>query len=140
MVQDTRLGDTRMKVVTAAVIIENGRLLLARRPEGDNLAGLWELPGGKIEPGESLQECMERELLEELGMSSVVGEEIARTVYHYGHGTFEMVALLAQRGSEYRPTFHSEIRWLTRGELTEISLAPADVALLAQLALRTDWR
>lgn len=129
-----------MKTVTAAVIIENGRLLLAQRPDGDSLAGLWELPGGKVEPGESAQECLERELLEELDMTSAAGEEIARTIHHHGHGSFEMVALMTRRQSDYRPVFHSEVRWLARAELANVPLAPADVELVAQLALVTDWR
>lgn len=129
-----------MKTVTAAVIIESGRLLLAQRPEGDSLAGLWELPGGKVEPGESVQQCLERELLEELGMTSTAGEELARTVHHYGHGSFEMVALMTRRQSDYRPVFHSEVRWLARAELASVPLAPADEELVAQLASVTDWR
>jgi 8-oxo-dGTP diphosphatase len=129
-----------MRIVTAAVIIEDGRLLLAQRPEGDSLAGLWELPGGKVEPGESVQECLEREMLEEMEMTSTAGEEIARTVHHYGHGSFEMVALRTRRHSDYRPVFHSEVRWLARAELATVSLAPADVELLMQLAPLTEWR
>jgi len=129
-----------MKTVTAAVIIEEGRLLLAQRPNGDSLAGLWELPGGKVEPGESVQECLERELLEELGMVSTAGEEVARTVHHYRHGSFEMVALVTRRQSEYRPVFHSEVRWFERAELASLPLAPADVELVAQLAPLNGWR
>lgn len=130
----------RVKTVTAAVIIEDGRLLFAQRPEGDSLAGLWELPGGKVEPGETVQECLERELLEELEMVSTAHEEVARTVHHYGHGSFEMVALATERRSGYEPVFHSEVRWVTRQELVAMSVAPADVELVAQLASVTDWR
>jgi len=55
-----------LRQVTAAVIIEDGLLFLARRGPVERLSGLWELPGGKLEPGETLQQCLERELLEEL--------------------------------------------------------------------------
>ena len=74
-----------MKIVTAAVIIEDGRLLLAQRAADDPLAGLWELPGGKVEEGETLQQCLERELMEEMSLRSQAGEVVASTVYEYAH-------------------------------------------------------
>jgi 8-oxo-dGTP diphosphatase len=88
-----------MLQVTAAVIIEDGRLLLARRPAGDHLEGFWELPGGKVEPGESPEQCLRRELIEELNMRSEVGDLLATAVHHYAHGTFELLAYRTKRMS-----------------------------------------
>lgn len=122
-----------MKQVTAAVIIEEGRLLITRRPPGDPLAGLWELPGGKIEPGESSQECLARELTEELAMSVTVGAELARTIYHYDHGSFEMLALEVTRHSGFVLRVHDEFAWVPLSEIADYPLAPADVELVKQL-------
>ena len=66
-----------MKLVTAAAIIEEGSLLIAKRGGESDLEGLWELPGGKVEEGESPEECLERELFEELGVRTDIFEEFA---------------------------------------------------------------
>ena len=63
---------------------EDGKILLARRKPGSHLAGYWEFPGGKIEEGESPEECLERELLEELGIVTKTGAFVAESVYDYG--------------------------------------------------------
>ena len=119
-----------MKQVTAAVIIEDGRLCIARRPPGDSLEGLWELPGGKTEPGETPQACLQRELLEELDMEVEAGDVVATTVYEYEHGSFEMLAIRARRLSGYQPLFHDRCEWIRPEEAIEYPLAPADVELL----------
>lgn len=128
-----------MKQVTAAVIIENGRLLITRRPPGDPLAGLWELPGGKTEPGETPKECLARELAEELSMTAEVGAIVARTVYHYDHGSFEMLALEARRTSAFELLVHDRFAWVPAEELPDYPLAPADVALMGQLHSLRAW-
>lgn len=123
-----------MLQVAAAVIIEDGRLLLARRAPGEKLAGMWELPGGKVEPGETPNDCLRRELLEELSMTAEIGEVVASTVYHYDHGSFEMLAIEARRTSDIALSVHDEARLVSRAELGGLVLAPADVELVAQLA------
>lgn len=122
-----------MRQVTAAVIIEDGKLLLTRRGPGEKLAGMWELPGGKTEDGETPQECLARELLEELSMTAEVGEVIATTEYHYAHGAFEMLALKTRRTSDYRLSVHDEVRWVSPAEVDALPLAPADVELVRQI-------
>jgi 8-oxo-dGTP diphosphatase len=129
-----------VKQVTAAVIIEEGRLFIARRGPEESLAGLWELPGGKIEPGESPQECLERELAEELGMEARVGAIVARTVYHYDHGSFEMLALHTERLSGFALTVHDRFAWSSHEHINQYPLAPADVELLTQLCDSFGWR
>lgn len=128
-----------MRQVTAAVIIEDGLLLLARRGPEEKLAGLWELPGGKLEPGETVQQCLERELLEELAMASEAGAVLARTTHVYEHGSFEMLALSVTRLSDYQPTVHDLVRWVSRNDLCALELAPADVALIAELQRQGIW-
>lgn len=128
-----------MRVVTAAVIIEDGRLFLARRPPGYNLAGLWELPGGKVEDGETPQECLVRELREELATDAKVGEVLATTEYEYAHGCFRMLALRTARLSEFTLLAHDRFAWVGRDEIDGYDLAPADVELVRQLANSGVW-
>ena len=76
--------EARMLLVVTAAVIERGdEILVTRRQEGVHLAGHWEFPGGKCEPGESLQACMARELREELGVEARVGEEVLVTSHDY---------------------------------------------------------
>lgn len=122
-----------VRQVTAAVIIENGKLLLARRAPGEKLAGMWELPGGKVEPGESPPDCLRRELLEELSMTAEIGDVIATTVYHYDHGSFEMLALEARRTSSFVLSVHDDVQLVGPEGLGDFRLAPADIELVGQL-------
>ena len=129
-----------MRQVTAAVIIEGGLLFLVRRAPGQSLGGKWELPGGKIEAGETPQACLERELAEELGMKSRVGGELARTVYHYPHGSFELIAVAVQRQSGFQLRVHDAQMWASQERVGTAELAPADVELIAQLTGLGYWR
>ncbi|MHB1451824.1 MAG: NUDIX domain-containing protein [Coriobacteriia bacterium] len=128
-----------MRQVAAAVIIEHDLLLLARRGPAEKLAGFWELPGGKLEPGETPQQCLERELLEELAMKAVAGDVLARAAYQYDHGSFEMLALDVERLSDYLPTVHDLVAWVSRDDLPALHIAPADVQLLDELLSRGIW-
>ena len=129
-----------MKTVTAAVIVEEGRLFLARRPAGDPLAGAWELPGGKVEPWETAQACLARELTEELAMAVEVGRLLATTVYHYEHGSFEILAYEVTRASDYITLVHDASAWVSSTEIAALELAPADEDLVAQLVDSGVWR
>lgn len=128
-----------MRRVTAAVIIENGRLLLARRGPAGSLPGLWELPGGKVEDGETLQRCLERELNEELRMDARAGAVIATTIYDYAHGSFEMLALETTRHSEFELRVHDAVSWVDQHEIGSLRLAPADIALVEQIVAEGHW-
>jgi 8-oxo-dGTP diphosphatase len=70
-----------MKTVTAAIAIDKGRILLARRSQNEKLSGYWEFPGGKVEKGESLQDCLKKELKEELGVQAEIGEPTAESIH-----------------------------------------------------------
>ncbi len=129
-----------MRQVTAAVIVEDGQMLLVRRAPSESLAGYWELPGGKLEDGESLESCLERELSEELAMGSAVGEALARTIYHYEHGSFEMVALRTQRLTGFELSVHDRFIWASSDDIADLQLAPADVDLIDQLLTLGHWR
>ena len=126
----TRLSPT---VVTAGVVERDGRLLVTRRLEGTHLAGHWEFPGGKCEPGEDVKDCLARELREELDLAAAVGDEIHRTLYAYGDRRLELVFLRCEIDAEPRPLLGQEIRWVTRPELSTLQFPPADAELIALL-------
>ncbi len=120
-----------MKQVVCAAIIKEGRILLARRGPGEHLAGHWELPGGKVEAGESLANALTRELLEELGVKAQVGTELARSIHHYERGSIELIALATDlEGGTTHLTVHDALQWFPADGLTRLTLAPADIPLL----------
>src|SRR4249920_604400 len=98
------------KVVTAAIIRRNGSVLLARRSSGERLAGFWEFPGGKVENGETPEECLARELDEELGIRARIGEKFAESLHQYDHGSFRIVAYFVDWiAGDPRPTVHDRL-------------------------------
>lgn len=119
-----------MKIVTAAVAERDGQFLIARRAPDQKLAGAWEFPGGKVEPGESLQQCLERELLEELGVHSVAGAVLTESLYRYDHGEFLLKAIKVDLlDDQFLLTAHDQIRWLPAEDLLKLDLAPADIPI-----------
>lgn len=124
-----------MRQVAAAVIIEDGLVFLARRAPGQKLAGYWELPGGKVEPGESPEECLKRELLEELQMECRVGEFLGGVVHTYEHGEFELLAYRVERLSGWELSVHDVVRWAARAPVSDYALLPADAELIKAAGL-----
>ncbi|MCD5408158.1 (deoxy)nucleoside triphosphate pyrophosphohydrolase [Candidatus Bipolaricaulota bacterium] len=121
-------------VVVAALIRRGKEVLLARRRPGDEQGGLWEFPGGAVEAGESLPECLARELAEELGIEVEVGKEVAAVTHSYGALTIELHLLEAEiRRGEPRPLGCAEVRWVAPEELAGLRLAPADGKLVGLL-------
>ena len=121
-------------VVTAAILLRGDEVLLARRPVGDRLAGHWELPGGKLELGESPEECLARELAEELGIDAVVGPLFTESTHVYPHATIRLLAYRIERWTgELQLQAHDEHRWVSLLEVEELTLAPADIPILARL-------
>ena len=120
-----------MKEVTAAIILKDNRVLIAQRAPGENLAGRWEFPGGKIEHGETLQECLKREISEELDVNIEVLDFFGESIYEYHSGTIKLMAYWCKWVSgEFTLNVHSHIAWVNRNELDLYDFAPADIPLV----------
>ncbi len=126
-----------MKQVAAAIAVRDNRVLVTRRAPGQKLEGYWEFPGGKLEECESPQECIVRELLEELSIEAEAGEIIAESIYEYSGGAINLIGvsvlLLSQ---DIRLSVHDSYEWVLPSELLDMNLAPADVAIAEELVRR----
>jgi 8-oxo-dGTP diphosphatase len=123
-------------VVAAAIVERDGRWLMARRLHGTHLEGLWEFPGGKVDPGETLEACLVRELDEELGVGARVGRLRWSTTYDYPAKRVELHFYDCTIDREPRPLLGQELRWVTASELESLPLPEADAALVALLTQR----
>jgi 8-oxo-dGTP diphosphatase len=131
--------DPHAIVVVAAVIQDGHCFLLTRRPSGTHLAGMWEFPGGKVDPGETHAEALRRELLEELDAVVDIGERLYWTRHPYPDRTIELSFYRAALRSEPRPLLGQEMRWVPRMELASLGFPPADTELIEMLT-RSDAR
>lgn len=120
-------------IVVAAIVEQNGRFLVTRRLRGTHLAGLWEFPGGKCDPGESHEACLERELLEELGVRSRVGGEVLATTHAYPERTVRLHFRECAIEGSPQPLLGQEIRWIARADLATLEFPEADVELIRRL-------
>lgn len=126
----------RLILVSAVALIEEGRVLLAERPAGKSLAGLWEFPGGKLEPGESPEAALVRELEEELGIH--VREDALEPLAFASHGydSFHLLMpLYACRSwsGEPIPREGQRFAWASAQEIDKYPMPPADIPLLPAL-------
>lgn len=119
-----------MRQVTAAVIEKDGRILLARR-KGGALAGKWEFPGGKLEPGETPEACLRRELMEEMGVDTEIGAFVCSSKFEYKHLPIELLVYRARHLSgEFKLNDHSAIEWVKPGDLSSYDLSAADIPVV----------
>jgi 8-oxo-dGTP diphosphatase len=123
-----------MTTVIAAIIMQDDKVLIAQRAEGQKLAGKWEFPGGKLEEGETPEECLKREIKEELSLDIEVGEFFGESVYHYETGPIRLVAYMARLlGGKCSLKVHSHVAWVSPRDLTGYDFAPADVVFVDKL-------
>ena len=116
-------------------LIENGLVLAAKRGEGLRMAGLWEFPGGKVEPGERDRDALRRELREELAIEVRVQEQLGSVVHRYSDFEIELIAYhCTDRQGAPVAREHAELRWLGASELRSMNWAAADIHLLDSVA------
>ena len=125
--------------VAAALIFASERLLIAQRPPGVHLEGLWEFPGGKLELGESYPDCVRRELQEELRVEVRVGPMLAAVEHHYPE---KLVRIQFYRcellDGEPMAVECSDLAWVSAEELDQYVFPPADAGIISELKARPD--
>lgn len=118
--------------VLAAVLARGPHLLVARRPAHKRHGGLWEFPGGKVEPGETDAQALARELAEELALRDVVAGPILFERHDDG-SPFEIIFVAVTAEGDPRPLEHDALAWATPAELAAYPLAPSDAAFVRHL-------
>ena len=129
-------GMKRIRVV-AGIVERAGQVLCACRGPSQDQAGLWEFPGGKVEPGEDDATALVRELREELGIEVGVGQHVKTALWSDGQRWIELVGyrcILVD--GEPTPREHAEIRWVEPGVLQSLDWAPADLPIVAVVSER----
>ncbi len=122
-----------VQIVVAGALIVDGALLVAQRAHPPELAGRWELPGGKVAPGETDAEALVRELREELGVVVEVGARLGDDVALGPEMVLRAYRVTLSSGTVH-PHEHHALRWVTGVELAALAWVPADTAWLPDLA------
>jgi 8-oxo-dGTP diphosphatase len=117
--------------VVAGLLEREGSVLVDRRRRGTHLEGLWEFPGGKIEPGETPEQALVRELREELGVEAAVGEHVATIEHPYPEFDLSLALYAVRFSGEPQALEVAEVRWVPLAELAALPMPPADVPLVA---------
>ena len=131
------LGGRPLLLVAAVALVDaDGRLLIARRPEGKSMAGLWEFPGGKVDPGETPEQALVRELREELGIETATSCLAPIAFASHGYDKFHLLmpvfACRKWQGTP-RPREGQALKWVPPMELSRYPMPPADVPLVGLL-------
>ena len=121
--------------VVAAILQKEDKILIARKKQGKPLAGYFEFPGGKIEEGETPEESLIRELMEEMNIKIAVKEYIGESVYDYGNN--KVISLLGYTAEiidgEIKLSDHDIYEWVTLEQINNYKIAPADIPLIDKL-------
>lgn len=125
-----------MKRVAAGIIVCHNKILIAQRKRGKDLEYFWEFPGGKIEQGETCEECLHREILEEFNMEINVGKFFMESSYDYDFGTFVLEVYFARCPQEEIPDLfeHEQAKWVELKDLSGYNFAPADIPIVEALS------
>jgi len=128
-----------MKIVGTAIIVnDEGKILIGQRPEGKDLAGLWEFPGGKQEEGESIKDCIVREIYEELDVHCEVGRFLLSVSKKYPHGEFKLMVyeVRVKDIENLKANVHQDIRWVSPDDMDNYEFPPADIEIIDYLQER----
>jgi mutator protein MutT len=126
-----------MITVVAALIHDEGKLLVCQRKHGTSFAMMWEFPGGKVKPGETLEQALVRELEEELGAKATIGSEVYRVQHRYAELSepIELIFFHAELSPKsVRNLVFEQIGWIRASELPSMNFLPADRELIEKLA------
>ena len=134
---DSRPAGFALRFVAAALIVRGSEILIGQRRPNQPMALKWEFPGGKIEPGESPQQALARELQEELGITATIGPLVTRIRHNYRHGGAVDLQFFAVRefSGEIVNQIYNEFRWVRMEELADYEFLAADRGLIRDLAL-----
>lgn len=125
-----------MVEVTAAIICKDGKFLICQRPKGKNCELLWEFPGGKIEPGETGEQCIVREIQEELGVTLRVLRKLTDVVYKYPDRTVHLHFYITEiESGELVRKEHNAFTWITEVDILNYQFCPADAKMLSHTDL-----
>jgi len=121
-------------VVCGVIEDADGRFLACLRPQGKHLGGLWEFPGGKLDPGESPETALARELLEELGVEVAVAAALEPVIWDYDRGQIRLLPFRCLIvGGDLRAIEHEQILWCAPEDFETLAWADADVPVLGQI-------
>jgi len=125
-----------LRFVAAALIVRDGEVLIGQRRANQPMALLWEFPGGKIEPGESPQQALARELGEELGIEATIGPQLIRIRHNYRHGGAVDLKFFTVREftGEIQNHIYEQIKWVKLADLPTYDFLAADRGLIRDLA------
>lgn len=124
----------KMEKVTAGIIEKDGKILIAKRKTGKCIGANWEFPGGKLESGETLEECLKRELKEELNIEVKIGDFFDSSKFSCGDNEIELIAYrVLYLSGELKLNDHEEIRWIKPSELNEYNFTLPDVPIVKRL-------
>jgi 8-oxo-dGTP diphosphatase len=124
--------------VAAGLVFRDGKLLITQRPPESHLGGLWEFPGGKREAGESFEQCLRRELVEELGIEVQVHELVEDLVHHYPERSVHLKFFRCRwLRHEPKAIFCHDWKWIGPEQLADYPFPAADARLLEKL--RSNW-
>jgi mutator protein MutT len=125
--------------VAAGLVFRDGKLLITQRLPEAHLGGLWEFPGGKLEVGESFEQCLRRELAEELGIEAQVHELVEELTHHYTERSVHLKFFRCRwLRHEPRPILCHDLAWISPAQLSDYKFPAADARLLAKLS--ADWQ
>ncbi|HSY74270.1 MAG TPA: 8-oxo-dGTP diphosphatase MutT [Dongiaceae bacterium] len=127
-------ADKKQIEVSAALIFHNGKLLITQRHAGAHLGGLWEFPGGKREASETFEECLVREIREELGIEISVGELFEKIIHAYDEKTVRLKFFICELlNGEPQLLGCAAFKWIGKSELGDFEFPAADAQLLEKL-------
>jgi mutator protein MutT len=122
----------------AAVIRKDGKFLITKRLETSPMGHCWEFPGGKIEPGETVEACAIREVMEEVGIEIKVERRLQDLHYDYPHGLIHLYFVLCSHiAGEPKTIECAEVRWIESHEFAQFEFPPADVGVIETLVKAT---